>query len=96
MLKNFSKDRCYIIAEIGGNFQTLEEAKKLIDLAYDTGVDAIKLQTYRSDTMVTKTARFDLDNVGNMLQCELFEKYQIDMELHREVFEYIDLKGLDW
>ena len=96
MLKNFSKDRCYIIAEIGGNFQTFAEAKKLIDLAYDTGVDAIKLQTYRSDTMVTKTARFDLDNVGNMLQCELFEKYQIDMGLHREVFEYIDSKGLDW
>lgn len=96
MLKNFRKDRCYIIAEIGGNFQTFEEAKKLVDLAYNTGVDAIKLQTYRSDTMVTKTARFDLDNVGNMLQCELFEKYQIDFALHKEVFDYIDSKGLDW
>ena len=96
MLKNFSKDRCYIIAEIGGNFQTFEEAKKLVDLACNTGVDAIKLQTYRSDTMVTKTARFDLDNVGDMLQCELFEKYQIDFELHKKVFDYIDLKGLDW
>lgn len=96
MLKNFRKDRCYIIAEIGGNFQTFEEAKKLIDLAYDTGVDAIKLQTYRSETMVTKTARFDLDNVGDMLQHELFEKYQIDFELHKNVFDYIDSKGLDW
>ena len=96
MLKNFNKNRCYIIAEIGGNFQTFEEAKKLVDLAYDTGVDAIKLQTYRSDTMVTKTARFDLDNIGNMLQCELFEKYQIDFELHKKVFDYIDSKGLEW
>jgi len=96
MLKNFRKDRCYIIAEIGGNFQTFEEAKILIDLAYDTGVDAIKLQTYRSETMVTKTARFDLDNVGDMLQHELFEKYQIDFTLHKKVFDYIDSKGLDW
>lgn len=96
MLKNFRNDRCYIIAEIGGNFQTFQEAKKLVDLAYKTGVDAIKLQTYRADTMVTKTARFDLDNVGDMLQCELFEKYQIDFELHKEVFDYIDAKGLDW
>ena len=96
MLKNFKKDRCYIIAEIGGNFTTFEEAKVLVDLAYETGVDAVKLQTYKADTIVTKTARFDLDNVGNMLQCELFKKYQIDFKLHKEVFDYIDLKGLEW
>ena len=96
MLKNLKKDRCYIIAEIGGNFQTFQEAKKLVDLAAETGVDAIKLQTYKADTIVTKTARFDLDNVGNMLQRELFEKYQIDFELHDKVFSYIESKGLDW
>ncbi|MCT7601881.1 N-acetylneuraminate synthase family protein [Aliarcobacter butzleri] len=96
MLKNLKDNRCYIIAEIGGNFTTFEEAKKLVDLAHDTCVDAIKLQTYKADTIVTKTARFDLDNVGNMLQRDLFEKYQIDFELHKQVFDYIDSKGLDW
>lgn len=96
MLKNFKKDRCYIIVEIGGNFITFEEAKKLIDLAYETGVDAIKLQTYSADTIVTKTACFDLDNVGNILQRDLFEKYQIDFNLHKQVFDYIESKGLDW
>ncbi len=96
MLKNFKQERCYIIAEIGGNFTTFEEAKKLVDLAYESGVDAVKLQTYKADTIVTKTAKFDLDNVENILQCELFEKYQIDYELHKKVFDYIDMKGLDW
>jgi len=96
MLKNFTKDRCYIIAEIGGNFVTFDEAKKLVDLAYEAGVDAVKLQTYKADTIVTKTAKFDLDNVGEMIQHELFEKYQIDFELHKKVFDYIDSKGLDW
>ncbi len=96
MLKKLLNGKCYIIAEIGGNFQTFQEAKKLVDLACETGVDAIKLQTYRSETMVTKTARFDLDNVGNMLQCELFKKYQIDIALHKKIFNYIDSKGLDW
>jgi N-acetylneuraminate synthase len=96
MLKNLKDNRCYIIAEIGGNFTTFEEAKKLIDLAYDTGVDAVKLQTYKAETIVTKTAKFDLDNVGNMLQKDLFEKYQIDFELHRQVFEYIESKDLEW
>lgn len=96
MLKNFKKDRCYIIAEIGGNFMTFDEAKKLVDLAYESGVDAVKLQTYKADTIVTKTAKFDLDNVGEMVQHELFEKYQIDFELHKKVFDYIESKGLDW
>lgn len=96
MLKNFKKDRCYIIAEIGGNFVTFDEAKKLVDLAYKSGVDAVKLQTYKADTIVTKTAKFDLDNVGEMVQHELFEKYQIDFALHKKVFDYIDSKGLDW
>lgn len=96
MLKNLKNDSCYIIAEIGGNFTTFEEAKKLIDLAYSTGVDAIKLQTYKADTMVIKTAKFDLDNVGDMLQYDLFKKYQIDFELHKKVFAYIESKGLDW
>ena len=96
MLKNFKKDRCYIIAEIGGNFTNFDEAKKLVDLAYESGVDAVKLQTYKADTIVTKTAKFDLDNVGEMVQHELFEKYQIDFELHKKVFNYIDSKGLDW
>lgn len=96
MLKNFQQDRCYIIAEIGGNFTTFEEAKKLVDLAYESGVDAVKLQTYKADTIVTKTAKFDLDNVGDMLQRDLFEKYQIDFELHKQVFDYIDSKELEW
>jgi len=96
MLKNLKNNKCYIIAEIGGNFQTFQEAKKLIDLAYETGVDAIKLQTYKAETLVTKTARFNLDNVGNILQRELFEKYQIDFNLHKKVFDYIEGKGLDW
>ncbi len=96
MLKNFKKDRCYIIAEIGGNFTTFNEAKKLVDLAWQTGVDAIKLQTYKADTIVTKTARFDLDNVENMLQYKLFEKYQIDFDMHKKIFDYIDSKRLDW
>lgn len=96
MLKNLHENHCYIIAEIGGNFTTFEDAKKLVDLAYDAGVDAVKLQTYKAETIVTKHARFDLDNVGNMLQRELFEKYEINFELHRRVFDYIESKGLDW
>ena len=45
------KKRCYIIAEIGGNFTTYDQAVKLIDAAKYSGVDCVKLQTFRADTI---------------------------------------------
>jgi len=47
--------RTYIIAEIGGNFNSYKEAIKLIDAAKESGVDCIKLQTYRARTLVSRS-----------------------------------------
>jgi N-acetylneuraminate synthase len=96
MFKNYNKDRCYIIAEIGGNFTKLDQAKKLIDEAKKCGVDAIKLQTYKADTLSSKKAMFDFENTGNIPQYDLFKKYEISEKLHKEVFEYASSKNLDW
>lgn len=96
MFKNYKSDRCYIIAEIGGNFITLEQAKRLIDEAASCGVDAVKLQTYRAETIASKKAIFDMENTGVVSQYDLFKKYEIDEDLHRKVFSYIESKGLDW
>ena len=96
MFQNYTKDRCYIIAEIGGNFTTFEEAKCLIDAASNCGVDAVKLQTYRADTISSKLAMFDMENTGVASQHELFKKYEVNEELHNSVFEYAESKGLDW
>lgn len=96
MFKNFSQNRCYIIAEIGGNFTTFEQARRLIDEAAACGVDAIKLQTYRAETLSSREAVFDMENTGITSQFELFRKYEIDKALHSEVFQYAGEKGLDW
>jgi N-acetylneuraminate synthase len=96
MLKNYRMDRCYIIAEIGGNFTTPEQAKRLIDDAAVCGVDAVKLQTYRADTIASRKAIFDMENTGVTSQYELFKKYEISAGLHKDIFDYIDSKGLDW
>lgn len=96
MFRNYRKDRCYIIAEIGGNFTTIEQAKRLIDDAFNCGVDAIKLQTYRADTITSKDAIFDMENTGVTSQFHLFRKYEVNEDLHTKVFEYAEKKGLDW
>lgn len=96
MFKNFSPNRCYIIAEIGGNFATFDQAKCLIDAAESCGVDAVKLQTYRADTIASTKAIFDMENTGVVSQHQLFKKYEIDEDLHHDVFKYAESKGLDW
>lgn len=96
MFKNYRKDRCYIIAEIGGNFIDFKQAKLLTDKAKKCNVDAVKLQTYRAATISSKKAIFDMENTGVVSQYELFEKYEIDETLHRKVFEYIRSVNLDW
>lgn len=96
MIQGRNKERCYIIAEIGGNFTTFEQAKKLIDEAAACGVDAAKLQTYRADTITSKKAIFDMENTGVVSQYDLFKKYEINEGLHREVFDYAQSKGLDF
>lgn len=96
MFKNFQPDRCYVIAEIGGNFTTLEQARRLIDQAARCGVDAVKLQTYRAQTLSSRVAMFDMENTGVTSQFDLFNKYAIDEKLHQDVFLYAQNKGLDW
>ncbi len=96
MFKKYRKDRCYIIAEIGGNFTTFVQAKRLIDAAHDCGVDAVKLQTYRADTIASTKAIFDMENTGVVSQHELFKKYEVNEGLHQDVFKYAESKGLDW
>lgn len=96
MFRNYRVDRCYIIAEIGGNFTTLDEAKHLIDEAAACGVDAVKLQTYRADTISSKAAIFDMENTGVTSQHGLFRKYEVNEALHLAVFAYAESKGIDW
>lgn len=92
---NRKKDRIYIIAEIGGNFTTYEQAVRLIDAAKEAGVDAVKLQTYQAETLSSKKAIFDMENTGVVSQFELFEQYSIGEELHKQVFSYAKERGLD-
>lgn len=88
-------EKCYIVAEIGGNFTDYETAIKMIDQAKDSGVDAVKLQTYRAETLVSGSAVFDMENIKGVPQIEYFKKFEIDEEMHRKIYRYAREKGLD-
>lgn len=85
----------HIIAEIGGNFRTFDEAKRMIDLAVDAGVDAVKLQTYRAETIASRKAVYDMPNTGaGASQFDLFRAYEVDIGLHREIWAYCRDRGV--
>lgn len=92
---NLKNDRCYIVAEIGGNFQDYDTAVLLIDQAKECGVDAVKLQTYRAETISSRYAVFDMENTGVASQIEYFKKYEIDEALHKRIYQYAQEKCLD-
>ncbi len=77
----------YLIAEIGGNFTTLEEGFKEIDAAIAAGADAVKLQTFRADTIATRKSFFTHIASGAN-QYDLFKKLELSDEAHRALFRY--------
>jgi sialic acid synthase SpsE len=47
----------FVIAEAGVNHNgSLERAKKLIDIAADSGADAVKFQTFSADRLASRDA----------------------------------------
>ncbi len=49
--------KVFIIAEAGVNHNgSIEIAKKLVDIALDSGADGVKFQSFKSENIVTKVA----------------------------------------
>lgn len=81
----------YIIAEIGCNHNgDIDLAKKMIEIAKTTGVDAVKFQTFNADNLVTKSAdmaQYQKDNLGMQES-----QYQMIKKLELTYSEYLELK----
>lgn len=91
----------FIIAEMSGNHnQSLERALRLVDLAAEAGVDALKLQTYTPDTITldVHTGEFfiqDDENLwkGNSLY-NLYKEAYTPWEWHEAIFNRAKEHGL--
>ena len=84
----------FIVAEISANHNnSLSRTLKLIDEAKNAGADAIKIQTYKPDTITLKSKKKDflINNkkslwFGKYLY-ELYSKGSLPWEWHKAVFE---------
>lgn len=95
-----STEPVYIIAEISANhLQDLNRAKSIIMAAAESGADAVKLQTYRPDTITLncKTKEF-LATPGSPWEGRnIYEVYKTAFtpwEWHQELIDYASRLGL--
>jgi N-acetylneuraminate synthase len=82
----------FYIAEISANHNgSLLRAKALIKLASEAGANAVKLQTYRADTMTLDLPKFEVSEShelwGGYSLFKLYEEAQTPWEWHLELFE---------
>lgn len=89
----------YIIAELSANHNgKLETALRIIDEAKKAGADAVKLQTYRPDTITLDCDSKDFRIEGGLWDgrtlYELYEEAHMPWEWHQPLFEHARNLGI--
>ncbi len=89
----------YIIAELSANHNgKLETAMKIIEEAAKAGADAVKLQTYRPDTITLDCDRDEFKIKGGLWDgrtlYELYEEAHMPWEWHKPLFEHAKKIGI--
>lgn len=91
----------YIIAEAGVNHNgDINLAYKLIDAARECGVDCVKFQTFKTENLVTRTAKkadYQVENTkNNDSQFSMLKKLELSFEDFKNLKEYCDRIGIEF
>ena len=89
----------FIIAEAGVNHNgSIKIAKDLINVAVESGADAVKFQTFKAEKLVSKTAeKADYQKKtteASESQFDMLKKLELDVEAHQELLVYCQEKNI--
>lgn len=89
----------FIIAEAGVNHNgSLDIAIQLVDAAVEAGADAVKFQTFKTENLVTKSARqakYQEINIGKASsQFEMLKNLELSFDDFKKLKEYCIKKGI--
>lgn len=86
--------KTFIIAEAGANHnQNFDQAIKLIEIAKSAGADAVKFQTYSSETLYSKNTP-DFAGYSNINQ--LIKNIELPREWQKDLKQYCDDIGIEF
>lgn len=91
----------FIISEVGVNHNgSLELAKQLVDVAAECGADAVKFQTFKAATLVTRSAKqadYQTANTGKQeSQFDMLKRLELSEADHQELVDYCQLKNIEF
>jgi len=91
--------KTFIIAEAGVNHNgSLELAKKLVDVAVEAGADAVKFQTFKAESVISKyapKAEYQKKTTGeDENQLQMVKKLELPYEAFEELYRYCQQKGI--
>ena len=91
--------KVFIIAEAGVNHNgSIDFAKKLIDVAANSGANAIKFQTFKANSISTKKAQkaeYQIDTTDrNESQFDMLKILELNIDAHKELIVYCNNKDI--
>jgi N,N'-diacetyllegionaminate synthase len=95
-------EKVKIIAEAGVNHNgDINLAKKLIDVAVEAGVDYVKFQTFKSESLVSRSAKkadYQIENTqyASENQLQMLKKLELSHEQHVELMAYCRQKNISF
>jgi N,N'-diacetyllegionaminate synthase len=95
-------EKVRIIAEAGVNHNgDIDLAKQLIDIAVEAGVDYVKFQTFKSESLVSKSAKkatYQIENTKNAgeSQLQMLKKLELSHQQHIELISYCHHKNISF
>jgi len=98
-MNQFFYNKVFIIAEAGVNHNgCVETAKKLIDVAAESGADAVKFQTFKAENLLTEIApKADYQLImtkPDETQFSMIKKLELSQEMHRLLIQYCKTKNI--
>ena len=91
--------RVFIIAEAGVNHNgSIKLAKRLIDVAVECSVSAVKFQTFKTENVISKNAEkadYQKETTNsNESQFDMVKKLELDIYAHNELISYCKEKNI--